>query len=149
MAFDSDSSDCTISGDKLADPIDISVGARIRLRRKDINVSQSVLADFLDLTFQQVQKYERGANRVSASMLVRIAQRLETSVGYLVGEVSDPNVLGSPDTAVLPTELNKFLMRPGAMELMEAFNRLPRGLGSRFVDLAVETAGMNDSETIA
>jgi transcriptional regulator with XRE-family HTH domain len=68
------------------DPIDIAVGARIRTRRRASGYSQTQLADSLGITFQQVQKYERGANRVSASMLVRIAAKLETSVAALVGE---------------------------------------------------------------
>lgn len=68
------------------DPIDIAVGARIRTRRRASGFSQTQLAESLGITFQQVQKYERGANRVSASMLVRIAAKLETSVAALVGE---------------------------------------------------------------
>jgi transcriptional regulator with XRE-family HTH domain len=68
------------------DPIDIAVGARIRTRRRATGFSQTQLAESLGITFQQVQKYERGANRVSASMLVRIAAKLETSVAALVGE---------------------------------------------------------------
>ena len=53
------------------DPIDVTVGAAIRFRRKEIDHSQSALAEALGVTFQQVQKYERGTNRISASMLVR------------------------------------------------------------------------------
>jgi len=79
------------------DPIDIAVGARIRTRRRATGFSQTQLAESLGITFQQVQKYERGANRVSASMLVRIAAKLETSVGVLVGE---DGVSGSPAIAV-------------------------------------------------
>jgi transcriptional regulator with XRE-family HTH domain len=67
-------------------PIDVEVGARIRVRRKSLGLSQTALANALDLTFQQIQKYERGANRVSASMLVHIAKRLEITVASLVGE---------------------------------------------------------------
>ena len=51
------------------DPIDVAVGHRIRVRRKWLGISQSTLADHLGVSFQQVQKYERGANRTSASML--------------------------------------------------------------------------------
>jgi transcriptional regulator with XRE-family HTH domain len=72
------------------DPIDIAVGARIRTRRRTAGFSQTQLAESLGITFQQVQKYERGANRVSASMLVRIAAKLETSVAALVGEDGVP-----------------------------------------------------------
>ncbi|MEK9184395.1 MAG: helix-turn-helix transcriptional regulator [Patescibacteria group bacterium] len=94
------------------DPIDVAVGHRIRVRRKWLGISQSTLADHLGVSFQQVQKYERGANRVSASMLVRIAQKLDTSVGELVGENGAPNGDES---------LNKKLAIPGAVQLLEAF----------------------------
>lgn len=67
-------------------PVDVAVGARIRLRRRTLDLTQMKLARALGVTFQQVQKYERGANRVSASMLVKIAARLETTVAALVGE---------------------------------------------------------------
>lgn len=70
-------------------PIDVAAGARIRARRRMLNVSQEALADKLGLTFQQVQKYERGANRVSLSKAVAIAAALDTSVGALVGETAD------------------------------------------------------------
>ena len=56
----------------LADPVDIAVGARIRLLRKLRGLSQQALAEAAGVTFQQIQKYERGANRVSASMLARM-----------------------------------------------------------------------------
>jgi transcriptional regulator with XRE-family HTH domain len=68
------------------DPIDIAVGGRVRTRRRATGLSQTQLAEALGITFQQVQKYERGANRVSASMLVKIAAKLETTVAALVGE---------------------------------------------------------------
>lgn len=60
--------------------IDVYVGGRIRARRKDLGVSQEKLGDELGLTFQQIQKYERASNRVSASKLFAIAQTLDTSV---------------------------------------------------------------------
>jgi transcriptional regulator with XRE-family HTH domain len=63
-------------------PVDIHVGARIRLRRKVMGITQTELAHALGLTFQQVQKYERGGNRVSASKLYDIAAKLETPTGY-------------------------------------------------------------------
>lgn len=63
-------------------PIDIHVGQRLRARRKSLGISQSHLADDLGLTFQQVQKYERGTNRVSASVLFMISQILKAPVSY-------------------------------------------------------------------
>lgn len=62
--------------------VDLHVGGRIRLRRKLLGVSQEQLADDLALTFQQVQKYERGANRVSASKLYQIAKSLQVTVAW-------------------------------------------------------------------
>jgi transcriptional regulator with XRE-family HTH domain len=68
------------------DPIDVAVGERLRIRRRWMGLSQTHLAQALGLTFQQIQKYEKGKNRVSASMLVKAAAALETSVAYLVDE---------------------------------------------------------------
>ena len=68
------------------DPVDVAIGARMRLRRKSLGISQGVLSERVGVSFQQIQKYERGANRVSGSMLVAIAAALDTTVGWLVGE---------------------------------------------------------------
>lgn len=68
------------------DPIDVEVGHRLRVRRRSSGVTQAGLADALGLSFQQVQKYERGLNRISASVLVRCARALKCGVGDLVGE---------------------------------------------------------------
>ena len=65
-------------------PVDLHVGGRVRMRRKLLGVSQEQLADSLGLTFQQVQKYERGANRVSASMLYDISRVLHCDAGDLL-----------------------------------------------------------------
>jgi transcriptional regulator with XRE-family HTH domain len=65
------------------DPMDIALGKAIRMRRKEIGASQERLAVACELTFQQVQKYENGSNRVSYSKLRRISEALETTVGDL------------------------------------------------------------------
>lgn len=64
------------------DPIDIHIGQRMRLARKNLKMSQDKLAESLGVTFQQVQKYERGANRVSGSMLWRASHALGEPVSY-------------------------------------------------------------------
>lgn len=89
------------------DPIDVAVGARIRLKRIELGLSQGSLADALGLSFQQVQKYERGNNRISASMLVKAAAHLNVPASSLLGEgegdVGHPNpalsLLSQPGTA--------------------------------------------------
>lgn len=71
-------------------PIDIHVGTRVRLRRQVMKMSQEKLGDQLGVTFQQVQKYERGANRVGASRLWKMSQVMEVPVGFFfdgLGEV--------------------------------------------------------------
>lgn len=101
------------------DPIDVAVGTRIRVQRRHMKISQDELAQVLGLTFQQVQKYERGSNRVSASMLVRIAARLHTTVGSLVGE----DQVAEQDVAMLTA-----LSTPGAIDLLRAYSQAtPKG----------------------
>lgn len=94
------------------DAIDVDVGRRIRVKRKVLGVTQSALAEYLGVTFQQVQKYERGANRVSASMLVRAAEKLQTTVAELVGEAGGL----SQDSEVV-----RYLATPGAVELVRVY----------------------------
>jgi transcriptional regulator with XRE-family HTH domain len=96
------------------DPVDIVVGTRIRLRRKELGVSQEALADKIGVTFQQVQKYERGANRVSASMLSKIAQALDCGVADFFGTGEEPKNI----------KLFGMLATPGAVELLQAFAKI-------------------------
>ncbi|HEX7761872.1 MAG TPA: helix-turn-helix transcriptional regulator [Caulobacteraceae bacterium] len=115
------------------DPIDIAVGARVRIRRRWLSMSQSQLAEALGLTFQQVQKYERGANRVSASMLVKIAAKLETTVAALVGE---------DGAAPVETLIFSQLTAPGASDLLTAFANIRDGDARRAVlTLALSLSG--------
>ena len=94
------------------DPIDVAVGVRIRARRLELGMSQTKLATALGLTFQQVQKYERGDNRVSASTLVRAAATLNVPAAALLGEGGEPTA----DRPIL-----HHLATPGAFDLIEAF----------------------------
>lgn len=85
-------------GSRLAAMIDRHVGDRIRRRRLLMGYTQEQLAEALDISYQQVQKYETGSNRVSAGRLFQIAQRLETSVSYFFEGLD-----GSRDEAAVPT----------------------------------------------
>lgn len=77
-------------------PVDVHVGARLRLRRTLLGLSQEKLGEAIGLTFQQVQKYERGANRIGCSRLFDLSRVLDVPVGYFFEEMSDDTAKRSP-----------------------------------------------------
>jgi transcriptional regulator with XRE-family HTH domain len=80
------------NGPKAAQPYDAQVGARIRAERMARGISQSELAEACGITFQQVQKYEKGSNRISIARARQIAEKLEVPATQLLGEISNPSV---------------------------------------------------------
>jgi len=85
------------------DPIDVHVGGRLRLRRTLMGLSQTELAKSVNLTFQQVQKYESGANRVSASRLYHIAEALDVPVSFFFDDAPRAGGLAeAPKTSFEP-----------------------------------------------
>lgn len=90
------------------DPVDRHVGLRLRERRVALGLSQTALADRLDLTFQQIQKYERGANRLSASTLLRVAEAVDVPVSYFFDGL--PSTL-RPDAPPVPSAASLELLR--------------------------------------
>ncbi|MBI1683371.1 helix-turn-helix domain-containing protein [Caulobacter hibisci] len=116
-------------------PVDMHVGARIRMRRKILGVSQEKLAESLGLTFQQVQKYERGANRVSASKLYEIARSLQAPVAYFFEGLADPAEPGEGDNRN-DLQVHEFLMTPEGLELASLFPKLTKApVRRRLLDL--------------
>jgi transcriptional regulator with XRE-family HTH domain len=106
---------------------DLAIGARIRARRRELGLSQADLARHIGVSFQQVQKYERGANRVAGSTLMTIANALKTTVGWMVGEDgAGPQHDG----------LVEALATPGALQLVEAYAAI-RDERSRMAILAL------------
>lgn len=110
-------------------PVDEVVGKRIRTRRNLIDITQIELADKIGVTFQQVQKYERGANRVSASRLVEIAVALDVPITYFFDGVAvggDSRIIdfcSSPDGARLIAAVLRLRgdpMRKAIIEMVEA-----------------------------
>src|SRR5256885_4646469 len=77
------------SMDGKPNPVDVHVGARVRLRRTLLGMSQEKLGDAIGLTFQQVQKYERGANRIGASRLYDLSRVLDVPVSYFFEEFGE------------------------------------------------------------
>jgi transcriptional regulator with XRE-family HTH domain len=120
--------------DRAPNPIDRHVGLRIRMRRKELGISQERLAESIGLTFQQVQKYERAANRVSASKLWEMSRALNTSIAYFYEGLSDtPEPAGSNQ----PREtVQDFLMTSEGLELASSFPKIPHGrLRRKILDL--------------
>jgi transcriptional regulator with XRE-family HTH domain len=120
------------------------------MRRRLQAVSQEKLADALGLTFQQVQKYERGANRVSASKLYEIAAALRTPVSYFFEGLADPSSDGDghdgPRTAA-EQSVHAFLTTSEGLELAGLFPRLQRGrLRRRLLDLVRAIVSDEDQE---
>jgi transcriptional regulator with XRE-family HTH domain len=118
-------------------PLDVALGARIRLRRKELGLSQEDLGKLCgDITFQQVQKYEHGANRVSFSRLVQIAATLQCSVSSLISDL-DNDQSGKP----VAMDALKALNEPGALNLLVAFSVISTGQRKAVLDLACQLAG--------
>jgi transcriptional regulator with XRE-family HTH domain len=130
--------------DRSPNPIDRHVGLRIRLRRKEVGLSQERLAEAIGLTFQQVQKYERAANRVSASKLWEMAHALSTNIGYFYeGLPATPAPVGAdkPRDAV-----QEFLLTSEGIELAASFPQIPRGrVRRRILDLVRALANQPDA----
>ena len=104
---------------------DIEIGRKIRALRLERGLSQSGLADGIDLTFQQVQKYEKGTNRVSAGRLVRIADTLNTPVMFFYSSAKPKNDQRNSSLAFVQTK--------GAMRLLRAY----ADIGSRTTKYAL------------
>ena len=102
-----------------ADPLDVALGHPIRARRLALGISQAGLGEAVGVTFQQVQKYERGANRVSASKLWEIAAALKTPVAYFYDGLGDQDAAAAQRDAA-----QDFLCSSEGMELIAAFPRI-------------------------
>lgn len=120
--------------------VDVQVGANIRARRKTSGVSQGTLAKALGLTFQQVQKYERGSNRVSASMLWGIARELRCAVVDLYAGVTDLPSVPAPEADAV----RAFTGGPDALAIGSVWFRIPAPVRSGFVRLVKAMANVPD-----
>jgi len=120
---------------KSPDKVDIEVGQRIRMHRNAANMSQTALADELGVTFQQVQKYEKGVNRVGAGRLTRIAGVLNIPVSKLLGVDEEASVTRKGQRASSPLQL---LSHPGALRLLRAYGQLADGVVRRSIVAMVE-----------
>lgn len=132
--------------DRSPNPVDLHVGARVRMRRKFLGMSQEGLAETIDLTFQQVQKYERGSNRISASKLYEIARALKAPVAYFFEGYGQTEAVEGFSESESEQFVHGFLMTTEGIELAEAFPRIKSAkLRRRVLELVRSLAEDDDA----
>ena len=132
---------------KTPNPIDKHVGSRVRMRRMMLSMSQEKLGDALGLTFQQVQKYEKGTNRIGASRLQQIAAILQVPVSFFFeGAPHAPGQISQGlAEAPSPAYISDYLATSDGLALTKAFMRIKSGkLRRRIVELVEQIAGDED-----
>ncbi|MBY5769356.1 MULTISPECIES: helix-turn-helix domain-containing protein [Rhizobium] len=129
---------------KSPNSIDVYVGNRVRVRRKTLGMTQSGLAELLGITFQQIQKYEKGTNRIGASRLQRISEILRVPVGFFFENGGSGPIDGATN------ELNTFLSSKEGLALNKAFIAIEDpNIRQKLVALAksLAVAGLPDSDS--
>ena len=130
---------------KTPNPIDKHVGSRVRMRRMMLSMSQEKLGDALGLTFQQVQKYEKGTNRIGASRLQQISLILQVPVSFFFEGAPAPPGGSGPEgleEAPSPAYVTDFLATTDGLTLVKAFVRIQNPkLRRRIVELVEEMGG--------
>jgi transcriptional regulator with XRE-family HTH domain len=130
-------------GTGIPDPVDVHVGVRIRTRRLLLGMNQETLASALGLTFQQVQKYEGGANRVSASRLAEVAGVLGVSVSYFFNDLDLAGDTATPDEQ----EIREMMQRPEAIELIRWYYAIAdSGVRQQFLEMVKTVAQSQQRE---
>src|SRR5436190_15128105 len=132
---------------KAPNPVDKHVGDRVRMRRMMLDMSQEKLGDALGLTFQQVQKYEKGANRVSASRLQHVAQILQVPESFFFD--GGPNVAGQTrriGEAASPSYVSAFLATADGLALVKAFTAIKDAKLRRSIVLLVRGIAGDDGQ---
>jgi transcriptional regulator with XRE-family HTH domain len=132
---------------KTPNPIDKHVGSRLRMRRKMLGMSQEKLGEALKITFQQVQKYEKGTNRVSASRLQHMSHILQVPVPFFFEgaphQPGQPKGTGGPPS---PAYVSDFLSSTDGLALVKAFTKIKEPkLRRRVVQLVEEIAGEDET----
>jgi len=131
---------------KSPNPIDTHVGSRVRMRRMMLKMSQEKLGAALGLTFQQVQKYEKGTNRVGASRLQHISHILQVPVSFFFeGLPPAPGAHSGMGAAPSPDYVTDFLATQDGLALTKSFMRIKNAkLRRRIVDFVEQITAEND-----
>ena len=135
---------------KAPNPVDKYVGSRVRMRRIMLGMSQEKLGEALGLTFQQIQKYEKGTNRVGASRIQQISEILQVPVSFLFegGPSGTPNTGGFSEGSS-PSYVSDFLATSEGLALTRAFTRITDAkLRRSIVDLVEQIAAREQPEKL-
>ncbi len=131
-------------------PIDIHVGGRVRLRRTLLGMSQEKLAQALGLTFQQIQKYERGANRIGSSRLYHLSQILDVPVSFFFDDMPNDVAAAGGGRGMSDGEQDPYgpdtMSKRETLELVRAYYRIPDDRLRRKVFELVKAAGPKDAD---
>jgi transcriptional regulator with XRE-family HTH domain len=137
---------------KQPNPIDIHVGSRVRLRRMMLGMSQEKLGESLGITFQQIQKYEKGTNRIGASRLQHIARVLSVPVSFFFEDAPGASTEQPPGMAEPKSThyVVDFLSSAEGLQLNKAFIRIKDSkLRRKIIDLVRALAGEAEEELAA
>lgn len=127
---------------KMPDPIDRHVGSRVRMRRMMLGLTQEKLADAIGVTFQQVQKYEKGTNRMGSSRLQQIANALQVPVTFFFEDA--PGQPKPDGKALSPAYVSDFLSTSDGLALTKAFMQIKSAKLRRSIVNAVEEIADDD-----
>ncbi len=144
-------------------PVDVHVGNRIRLRRTILHITQQQMAEMLGLTFQQIQKYEKGMNRVGASRLWDISRVLEVPMGFFFEDMGDDVAKNSPRMLSKGYNLNDYFLeedrrsfeedpmeRKETLELVRAYYKIPnRAIAKNLFNLMVALSKSNSNLNVS
>ena len=134
-----------MSAIKTPNPVDMHVGSRVRMRRMMLGISQEKLANALGLSFQQVQKYEKGSNRIGASRLEHISRFLQVPVAFFFEGAPDASAVATSeeDTRSLAL-MNDFVSSPEGLRLVQSFAQIEDAdVRRRIVDLVQAIGSKN------
>ena len=117
----------------MSHPVDLHVGKRVRHRRWMVGMTQQQLAEKIGIKFQQVQKYETGMTRVSASRLWDISQALDVDIGYFFEGIEERSATTKRTTSNVPTDI---LADKEALDLIRSYYAIPENQRRRLFELA-------------
>jgi transcriptional regulator with XRE-family HTH domain len=117
-------------------PVDVHVGKRVRHRRWMVGMTQQQLGDIVGIKFQQIQKYETGMNRISASRLWDIAQALDVSISFFFEGFEGEESTGESPAAMPEVQRGDLLADKEALELVRSYYAIPEAQRRRLFDLA-------------